>query len=138
LDDTDATVLDPASTATCDLATYRCVGTGSTSGHAGDPCTTSSMCEAGGICLDELGAHLPGGYCTTLYCDLPGVGCGAGATCRDLGGGLHLCMKTCTVGAEDASLVFGPGGHGDTCRAGYACVYDEHLPPASPDDGECT
>jgi hypothetical protein len=47
-------------------------------------------------------------------------------------------MRTCTVGAEDASLVFGAGGHGDTCRAGYACLYDEHLPPDSPENGECS
>lgn len=137
LDMGDGFRLDTLSTATCDLAVGRCTGGGAPSAHAGDPCTLTSECEAGGYCLSEFESHLPGGYCTRLYCDLPGGACGSGETCRDAGHGLHICLASCQVGNEPASAVFGVGGHGDTCRTGYACFYDEMSAVGVPANGAC-
>lgn len=126
---------DPTSASTCNVLTGRCVGTGGT-GHAGDPCTHDADCEAEGRCFAEVHfPSAPGGYCTKLGCDVPGLECVAGETCLYLAPA--LCTRRCTVGGDDVTSVLGVGGHGDTCRPGFACFYDSHSPAGTPGNGGC-
>lgn len=124
--------------ATCNLTTGRCEHPAHTGARAGSTCLRDSDCEANGRCLTELRQNFPGGYCTNFGCNVTGMECGDAADkCQDLGGNSFLCLQPCTVNAESAALSMGVGGHGDTCRAGYQCVYDDHSPVAMTNNGGC-
>lgn len=127
-----------ATTATCNTITGRCEHPARAGAAAGSTCTRDSECETNGKCLTELRQRFPGGYCTSYGCNLPGFECRDPADkCQDLGRNSHVCVQPCTVSAEASSLVFGAGGHGDTCRPGYQCIYDDHGGPGTTDNGGC-
>jgi hypothetical protein len=133
----DTTHIDPMG-GTCDTATGRCRRAGTATAHAGDHCTLDSQCEADGRCLDECQFDaFPGGYCTKNFCNIAGRSCATGDKCFDGGNDFWLCLKPCTVAAEDPTLVLGAGGHGDTCDPGYNCAYDNMGAVGAAGNGGC-
>lgn len=130
----DSVVYDDQSEASCDVRTFRCTHPGTAQVDTGEPCERDDDCESDGICISSLqtfsGLRFPGGFCSKLGCDVMGRDCsGDGAACTAVRGRAGVsssvaCMQSCDVGAEDASLVLGPDGHGEGCRAGYSCHYN--------------
>jgi len=79
------------------------------------------------VCLAELESQMPGGYCTKVGCDIPGLECdGATDVCARAGGSAGAaCLRGCRVGVEAEADRLGPSGHGADCRPGYRCEWNE-------------
>jgi hypothetical protein len=73
-------------------------------GEDGSPCSTSRDCF-GDVCLTELEAGVPNGYCTSFNC--LDTGCNGGRCIEDTAGN-SACLDPCLVASD--------------CRAGYSCV----------------
>jgi hypothetical protein len=99
----------------------------------GDPCTTSTECNAADrdrICLAEAEHQLPGGYCTLFNCgpsDCPKeavcvayrAAIGNSDACGTAGQSRRLQRSYCMLGCDKDS----------DCRDGYACIaLDEGNP----------
>ncbi len=135
----DHLVYDSTSTATCNPTTFRCDSPGTPGVVAGADCTRDSQCEANGRCINELQFDWPGGYCTKFGCDVPGRECaGTDSVCMDIG--IMACLHSCKVGAEATTenpLPVGETSHGNTCDAGYACIWDLVTDASAASNGGC-
>ena len=137
----DLSQYDSASPSYCDDTTLRCRRPGTLGAQAGDPCTRNDDCEADGFCYtpDEgyAGLSYSGGYCSKEGCDTPGLECEGDGVCVRLRSlsqwpfAGQQCMQPCTQGNEPANLQFDQGGHGDTCRVGYMCLWGGKTGDAS-------
>jgi hypothetical protein len=91
-------------------------------------------CEADGFCLVESSGDFDvpftGGYCVKRGCKVAGLGCAGQGKCDSprayfedeaLG---TVCARPCEVGKEASTDQLGAAGHGDTCRAGYMCMWN--------------
>lgn len=140
----DTSSYDPESEGSCDPATLRCTRPGRAGAQAGDPCMFDDDCEADGFCYgaDRTFAGNPyvDGYCSKDGCDNAGFECAGDGICAELRSWSSLrelgiaCRKPCTHGAEAEALRLGSAGHGDTCRAGYMCLWNGVAGDAS---GHC-
>jgi hypothetical protein len=130
----DALVFDSASKATCNLATRRCTVPGKAGAQAGDPCMRDDDCEADGFCLTESSGEFDvpfaGGYCAKRGCKVAGLECAGQGACaaprawfeeETLG---TVCAHGCEQGKEAMADQTGVAGHGNTCRAGYMCMWN--------------
>lgn len=120
--DPGETVLDPTSSARCDVASSRCLDLPSDpAAHFGDPCAADRDCPADGFCIQAWA----GGYCSRIACGLPGRECGPDGTCLVPFGtaAYGTCLDACVVGDETApEQILGPSGGDPDCRAaGFRC-----------------
>lgn len=133
VDEWGALRFDPEARSACDTTTGRCVHYGGTA-RIGDPCERDAECPP----LAECETDWPGGGHCTLY-GCAGRTCSADAACHTRLRDVSFCARGCPFAAElgDETLAFGPAGHGEGCREGYACVWNGDLRAGTPDSGIC-
>jgi len=113
----DRLVYDVDSTFFCNTDTYRCEHPGTPEAKTGDPCDNDQQCEANGICIDEEPFGYPGGYCTTVRCDIDP--CAGDGICAQLFPEVLLCAERCEVGSGGMPYL----GNTQGCRPGYTCFW---------------
>lgn len=121
---------DPTRPAECDFVTGRCRLLGTPGARAGDTCVEDTDCADDGTCLSG-GAWGSEGYCARFGCEWPALACGGGEVCDGRELERPACLAACTVAAEAEEARLGPGGHGDSCRAGFACRWSDGAPPST-------
>jgi len=129
---------------TCRVCDRVCVQNTGTSRTVGDPCSVTTDCGVGQVCL-KVNNQSPGVCaqpCSNATCSCPG-----GSSCLSVASE-RMCMRDCSPGTCPQGLECNPVGEGyacipacqklTDCPSGFVCNGGRCINPQTPVDGGCT